>query len=110
MDHVLGVDGGNTKTIALVGRLDGTVVGAGRGGCSDIYAASSPEAALAETEQAVSSALGMAGVSASALAAGAFSMAGADWPDDFEFLRAAFEARGLGRHVLVVNDGVGALR
>jgi N-acetylglucosamine kinase-like BadF-type ATPase len=52
----------------------------------------------------------MAGVSASDLAAGAFSMAGADWPDDFAFLRSAFEARGLGQRIVVVNDGVGALR
>src|SRR6185312_1179927 len=37
MSYVLGVDAGNTKTVALVARLDGTVVGAGRAGCGDIY-------------------------------------------------------------------------
>ena len=37
MQYVLGVDGGNTKTIALVAALDGTILGAGRGGCGDIY-------------------------------------------------------------------------
>ena len=31
---LLGVDGGNTKTIALVAREDGTILGAGRAGCS----------------------------------------------------------------------------
>jgi len=30
---VLGVDGGNTKTIALVARIDGTITGIGRDGC-----------------------------------------------------------------------------
>ena len=30
---LLGVDGGNTKTVALVVEADGTVVGSGRGGC-----------------------------------------------------------------------------
>src|SRR5205807_1808836 len=39
MESVLAVDGGNTKTIALVASLDGTILGAGRGGCGDIYAA-----------------------------------------------------------------------
>ena len=37
MQYVLAVDGGNTKTIALVAALDGTILGAGRGGCGDIY-------------------------------------------------------------------------
>ena len=37
MQCVLAVDGGNTKTIALVATLDGTILGAGRGGCGDIY-------------------------------------------------------------------------
>ena len=33
---VLGVDGGNTKTIAIIATGGGTVVGAGRAGGSDI--------------------------------------------------------------------------
>ena len=44
---VLGVDGGNTKTVALAARPDGAVVGFGRGGCSDIYGAPSFGAAVA---------------------------------------------------------------
>ena len=32
MSYVLGVDGGNSKTVALIARCDGTIVGAGRGG------------------------------------------------------------------------------
>ena len=43
MSYVLGVDGGNTKTIALLALLDGTIVGSGRGGCGDIYAAGSSD-------------------------------------------------------------------
>src|SRR5436305_11603111 len=37
MQCVLAVDGGNTKTIAIVATLAGTILGAGRGGCGDIY-------------------------------------------------------------------------
>ncbi len=108
--YVLGVDGGNTKTIALVAGLDGVIVGAGRGGCGDIYGAASADAALAAVEHAVVEALSMAGVRRDALVAGVFSMAGADWPEDFDLLQAAMEQRGFGRRILVVNDAIGGLR
>ena len=110
MEYVLGVDGGNTKTIALVARLDGTIVGAGRGGCGDIYGARSATGALTAVEGAIDAALGAPGISRAALRVGCFSMAGADWPEDFAFLHAAFLQRGLGRQVIVVNDAIGALR
>jgi len=38
---VLGVDAGNTKTIALVARDNGEILGYGRSGCGDIYGATS---------------------------------------------------------------------
>ena len=108
--YVLGVDGGNTKTIALVGRSDGSVVGMGRGGCSDIYTSPDVEVPLGEADRAVSSALAMSEIEAGDLAAGAFSMAGADWPEDFALLQSAMRARAYGRRIVVVNDAVGALR
>ena len=110
MGHVLGVDGGNTKTMALVARTDGEIIGIGRAGCGDIYGAPSEEAALAETERAVRAALAMAGIEADRLLAGAFSMAGADWPEDFALLHEAMAARGFGKSITVVNDAIGALR
>ena len=116
MQCVLAVDGGNTKTIALVAALDGTILGAGRGGCGDIYNAEpgttwpdSAAAALANIEYAVMSALQAAHVKASDLVTSVFSMAGADWPEDFAFLQAAMEARGFGRTILVQNDALGVL-
>lgn len=109
-EYVLSVDGGNTKSIALVSRLDGSVVGVGRGGCSDIYTNPDPEVPLRELDSAVWSALGMASAEAPDLRAGAFSLAGADWPEDFALLREALGRRGLGKTIVVVNDSVGALR
>ena len=116
MQCVLAVDGGNTKTIALVAALDGTILGAGRGGCGDIYNAEagtkwpdSAAAALANIEYAVMSALQAAHVKASDLVTSVFSMAGADWPEDFAFLQAAMEARGFGRTIIVQNDALGVL-
>src|ERR1041385_6682920 len=73
MKFVLGVDGGNTKTLVLIARDDGVILGAGRAGCSDIYSASSVNAAIGEIEGAVEAALTKAGIQPSELAAGAFS-------------------------------------
>jgi N-acetylglucosamine kinase-like BadF-type ATPase len=110
VSHVLGVDAGNTKTIALVGGMDGRILGQGRAGCGDIYGAASPEAAFAAVEAAVGDALRTAGVERSDLLAGVFSIAGADWPEDFDFIHAAMEQRILGRRIVVYNDAFGALR
>ena len=107
---VLGVDGGNTKTVALVAGADGTILGAGRGGRSDIYNAVSEAAALAALDDAVRAAPSAAGAAADRLEAAVFSLAGADWPEDFALLDAAVRARGYGRTTTVVNDAIGALR
>ncbi|HEY7355699.1 MAG TPA: BadF/BadG/BcrA/BcrD ATPase family protein [Ktedonobacterales bacterium] len=116
MQCVLGVDGGNTKTLALVAALDGTILGFGRGGCGDIYnaqptpeAPDSASAALANIAQAVGEALRMSQAQPSDLLAGVFNMAGADWPEDFALLRAALEERGFGKRLVVQNDALGVL-
>jgi len=105
----LGVDGGNTKTVALVARGDGTVVGSGRGGCSDIYNAPSFEAAVAEIAGAVRAAL-PPGASIEDITTGVFSLAGADWDEDIRELVAAVGAIVPRADVAVVNDAIGALR
>src|SRR5215216_3085967 len=94
MSYILGVDGGNTKTIALVARIYGT------GG---------PAGAIAEIERAVLAALAAADVPAGVLAAGAFSLAGADWPEDFALFEGELRRLGFGRAITVVNDALGAL-
>ena len=104
--RVLGVDGGNTKTLAVVADADGRVIGTGRAGCGDIYGAESPDAALRAIADAVAAALGAGSVDAAV-----FSLAGADWPEDFEMLERELRARlGLPGVVVVVNDALGALR
>jgi len=110
MNFVLGVDGGNTKTLALVAREDGLILGTGRAGCGDIYGAESPVAAIAEIERAVDTALQEAGIQVTQLSTCAFSLAGADWPEDFRLLEDAMRERGYGQSIVVVNDAMGALR
>jgi N-acetylglucosamine kinase-like BadF-type ATPase len=107
---LLGVDGGNTKTVAVVATMDGDIVGTGRAGRSDIYNTPDEAAALDEIRSAVEDALQGAGATASDLVIGAFSMAGADWPEDIDLLRRGMTRFGFGQKVLVVNDAIGALR
>jgi N-acetylglucosamine kinase-like BadF-type ATPase len=117
MQYVLGVDGGNTKTIALVADLDGKILGAGRGGCGDIYNApidgsrwpDPTAAAIANIEYAVGTALHKAQVKAADLVAAVFNMAGADWPEDFVLLETAMRVRGYGYKLTVQNDAMGVL-
>lgn len=117
MQYVLGVDGGNTKTIALVAALDGAILGAGRGECGDIHNApidgtswpDSAAAAIANIEYAVETALQAAQVKAADLVTGVFNMAGADWPEDFDLLETEMKARGYGRGLTVQNDAMGVL-
>jgi N-acetylglucosamine kinase-like BadF-type ATPase len=111
MTVVLAVDGGNTKTVALVARADGTIIGAGRGGCADVYGAVSVEAAMGAVVAAVGEALADAGIGAPEVSAAVLSLAGADWPEDFAMHGTELPARiGLDVSPLVVNDSIAAIR
>jgi N-acetylglucosamine kinase-like BadF-type ATPase len=111
MTLVLGVDGGNTKTVALVARGDGTVVGSGRAGCADVYGAESPEAAIEAVTSAVADALRAAGAQGGDLDAAVFCLAGADWPEDFALHHRELTSRiGLRRTATVFNDAIATLR
>ena len=107
---LLGVDGGNTKAIALVATPDGSIVGSARVlQCSDLYAVPADEA-LAVHHQVADLALASAAVDPDGHAdvTAAFSLAGADWPEDIAFLEARLQRRWPG--ACVVNDAIGALR
>lgn len=106
---LLGVDGGNTKTVALVARADGSIVGAGRGGCADIYGAPSFDAAIAEIMRAVDAAL-PEGAGRADVERAVFSLAGADWQEDKDELRGVLGDLLAAAEVEVVNDAIGALR
>jgi N-acetylglucosamine kinase-like BadF-type ATPase len=111
MSPVLAVDGGNTKTIAVVADAGGRALGAGRGGCSDIYNTATPAAAIEAIAAAAEEALARADVTAADVEAATFSLAGADWPEDFTLLERGLRERlGLPAPPLIVNDALGALR
>jgi N-acetylglucosamine kinase-like BadF-type ATPase len=105
---IVGVDGGNSKAIALVARRDGSIIGAARRpGSADIYAGEA--SALEILHDVVADALADAGASSADVEAAAFSLAGADWPEDIAFLRSSLGHPGLGAEPIVVNDAIGAL-
>jgi N-acetylglucosamine kinase-like BadF-type ATPase len=108
---VLAVDGGNTKTLAAVADHLGVTRGAGWSGTSDIYNTATPDEALDRIAAAARQALAAAGTTGDALEAAAFSLAGADWPEDFVLIERGLRERlGLRAPPLVVNDAIGALR
>ncbi|MBE2268759.1 MAG: hypothetical protein IAE80_11055, partial [Anaerolinea sp.] len=110
MDCILGVDGGNTKTVALLADFDGRIIGTGRSGCSDPYTFPSCDGAVAEIERAVRAALTQAGRTPEHIVSACYSLAGADWQEDYVELRDGLRGRGLGKTVTVYNDAIGALR
>jgi N-acetylglucosamine kinase-like BadF-type ATPase len=107
--YLLGVDGGTTKTIALVADERGRVLGAGRRGGSNWTGAdvSTPMAVVVE---ASGEALRSAGLAGYDIALGMFALAGADWPEDHERRREFLEVAGLARRVVVKNDAFAGMR
>ncbi|MBE2184800.1 MAG: hypothetical protein IAE89_15325 [Anaerolineae bacterium] len=110
MSYFIGVDGGNTKTIAFVSTSGGSILGAARSGCSDIYGAASAADALEQIKLAVEIALERAGLQSVDIEASYFCLAGADWPEDYAFLDTAISRFGFGRKITIGNDSLGALR
>jgi N-acetylglucosamine kinase-like BadF-type ATPase len=103
----LGVDGGNTKTIALVSGADGRITGHARTGCSDVYSVDG-ELAVGEIVRAAHAAIAAAG--GGEVACAYYSLAGADWPVDIAFYEAELSRLIPAARTIVVNDAIGAIR
>ena len=118
MTYVLAVDGGNTKTLALVADHRGVICGQGRSGSSDIYNTaaaalhdlSAVDFAVANIKAAVQQAVEAAHIRPTDLRASAFNLAGADWPEDYALFQSALQARRFGVHIHIQNDAFGILR
>lgn len=106
---VVGVDGGATKTDAVVLSPDGRVLGSGRAGGSN-WESAGFEGAMAAIAAAVDAALAEARLSRLEVAASAFALAGVDWPVDHEMFDEPLAGLGLGGPRLVTNDSFAALR
>jgi len=109
MALIAGVDGGNTKTVAVVCDLEGRALGIGRGGCGNWEAIGEAKAAQVITE-VVAQALAAAGGAHADLAHAHMGLAGLDWPDDEPRLRKALAGAGWGCALTLENDSFLAVR
>ena len=109
MRAVLGVDGGGSKTHALVADERGEVLGFASSGRSN-WEDTGLEAAGAVLAEAIGGALAAAQVPPGALAASAFGLAGLDWDPDRPVLGALLDPLGLAGPRRLENDSFIALR
>jgi N-acetylglucosamine kinase-like BadF-type ATPase len=106
---VLGVDGGGSKTHAMVADERGEVLGFASSDRSN-WEDTGLDGARIALEKAITGALAAAGAPAGDLAASAFGLAGLDWDDDRPMLAALLEPLGLGGPWVLDNDSFIALR
>ncbi|GAA1120958.1 BadF/BadG/BcrA/BcrD ATPase family protein [Kribbella jejuensis] len=108
-DLFLGVDAGNTKTIAAVADRYGNILGWARGGLGDIYGVDDPGEAVTAVLRLVDDALAAAWPGR--LVAAAFCLAGVDWPEDTALWTEVLQKRfGPEVRFSVKNDGFALLR
>ena len=107
--YFLGVDGGTTKTLAIIADGQGRIQGAARGPGSN-WTGEDVTIPMAVVVETVRQALQKVGMSGEEIALGVFSLAGADWPEDHTRRAAALNAAGIARRVIVKNDSFGGLR
>jgi len=107
MNCVMGVDGGASKTVCLVAKQDGHVLGQGRAGPSNHQVCGLKEA-RAQISLAMQQALQEAAVPE--VAVGVFCLAGADLPEDYELLGGALSGLAGCHQAIIKNDTLAALR
>jgi N-acetylglucosamine kinase-like BadF-type ATPase len=106
---VLGIDGGGTKTHAVIADSDGTVRGFATSGPAN-WEVVGLRGAGESLREAVGRALQAAGAEVPDLAAAALGLAGMDWDSDTPRMTAEVETLGLAGPVEVTNDSFIALR
>jgi len=107
--YVFGVDGGTTKTIALVADGTGRILSAARGGGSN-WTGEDVAIPMAVVVSAVREALHKAGLTGDDIALGMFALAGADWPEDHTRREDLLRGAGLARQLKVKNDAFAGMR
>jgi len=100
----LGVDGGGTSTVALLGLADGRVIGTGTAGPSNAKAVGT-SAARTALEEAIAGAFAEAGMWPRSVAIACLGVAGFDRPEDKQLLGEWSEAGRWADRLILVNDG-----
>ncbi|WP_172255412.1 N-acetylglucosamine kinase [Saccharibacillus deserti] len=105
MNYYLGVDGGGSKTLAVVCDETGRIAGRASSGCGNHQLGA--DIAERHIRQAVDEALGQAGIGKEQVARSVFGLAGADREADFRILRPMIAGLGLDRHEIVCDTVIG---
>lgn len=103
--HVLGIDAGGSKTVALLADADGRIVGEGRAGGANLQTHGE-----LEVEKVLHAVIDQAlGTHATPPAAVCLGMAGVDREDDDRIVRGIMRRLGFKARTLIVNDALVAL-
>ena len=103
--HVLGIDAGGTKTVALLSDADGRIIGEGRAGAANLQT----EGEL-EVEKILHTVIELATDGRTIqIAAVCLGMAGVDRKDDAVIIRDVMRRLGFRSNALIVNDALIAL-
>lgn len=102
--HVLGIDAGGSKTVALLADADGHIVGEGRAGAANLQT----EGEL-EVEKILHTVIDRATDGRSQPAAVCLGIAGVDREDDSRIIRDIMRRLGFRTQTLIVNDALIAL-
>lgn len=107
--YVVGVDGGSTKTIALVADDQGHILSAARNRGSN-WVGEDIEFPMSIVVKTVQQALVGAHLTGDDIALGVFTLAGADWPEDHTLREEFLSKADITQRVKVKNDTFGGLR
>ena len=107
--YVVGVDGGATKTVALIGAEDGKVLGYGRSGSSNYHNIGSAAAGRA-IKEAVTKARRRAKIGTSKVEVAAVALAGIDSSRDRASALRILRKIKIARRSLLIHDSLAALR
>lgn len=106
---VLGVDGGGTKTDAIVVDSSGGVLGFGTSGGAN-WESVGLDGMITSVSAAISEALGSAALRKDQIVATGFALAGMDWPSDHGRVEPSLGSLGFTGPMTLVNDSFAALR
>ena len=108
VDYIVGVDGGASKTVALIATEDGKIVGRGRSGSSNYHNVGSTSAGEA-IRAAVHQALSKAHLTWKELAVAVVALAGIDSSRDVKEARRFVRLANISMQSFVAHDSVSAL-
>ena len=105
---ILGIDGGGTKTHAVLVDLDGNILGTAANGGAN-WEPIGIDAVGESLEELISRALSIAKIGREDIVASTLALAGIDWPEDEILFAPTLLSLGLTNRCTLVNDSVAAL-